>query len=337
MPVQDLFIRNGLPMRVYSGRNDRTIMRTGVGITIVIFTFLLLSCQGNDNRVIVDFNSPTHDSTHISFHEDEAVHVAIASISSPRESYRYYNELLDYIASKIHIPIHTIQKQSYKEVNQLLLDGAVDFAFISTGAYINLEENNEIKLLVAPVINNDNHYRAYLITPRHSSAEGIEDLKNSSFAFSDPLSNTGYYYPLYRLKELGENKAGFFAQTMFSFGHDLSIEMVNREIVDGAYVHGLIYDFLGQQNHEKISNTRIIEISEPFGIPPIVCPKKLDGNKFRLYQEIFLNLHTESTGKAILDRLNIDRYEKVNDNLYQSVRTIKNSISDEDLEFIRIQ
>lgn len=299
---------------------------------IALLSSLLLSysCKRSDNqKIIIDFNSPTYDSTTISFHEDKALHVAIAAISSPKESYDYYNELLDFIASKINIPIHTIQKQSYEEVNQLIRDGAVDFAFICSGAYIDLEATNDVNLLVAPVIDNSKHYHAYLITHRHSGMKKLEDFSGKSFAFSDPLSHTGYYYPLARLKEMDETPEQFFSKTVFSFGHDFSIEMVNREIIDGAYVHGHIYDYLTKFRKEKVANTQIIEISEAFGIPPVVCPKTIDAQSFQRYQKIFLELHKEPRGKEILERLNIDRFEKVNDGIYDGIRTIKMRIDEE--------
>jgi phosphonate transport system substrate-binding protein len=263
------------------------------------------------------------DSVNVSFHEDEAIHVAIASLSSPRESYRYYSELLQYIAKKIKIPVHSIQKQSFKEVNQLLLDGAVDFAFIGSGAYVSLDKSNAIKLLAAPVIDNQKHYHAYLIVDEHSNATSFSDLRGEQFAFSDPLSNSGFFYPLSKLSELGESPESFFSKTVFTFGHDFSIEMVNRNIVDGAYVQSLIYDYLSQTGPEKIANTKVIEISEPYGIPPIVCPKTLDTKKFKLYRDILLNVHHDKEGREILKRLKIDRFEEVDDTNYENIRQLK--------------
>jgi phosphonate transport system substrate-binding protein len=297
-----------------------------IGLVWLIF----LSCnQNNKEKVVIDFNSPTQDSISISFHEDEAVHVAIATISSPRESYNYYNELLQYIAAKIQIPIHSVQKQSSEEVNQLLHEGAVDFAFISSGAYIEFNTDKDLDILAAPVIENKQQYRAYLITNEHNDVQSFEELEGLTFAYSDPLSHTGYNYPIYQIKNLGKDPEAFFSKSIFSFGHDFSIEMVNKEVVDAAYVDGLIYDYLSKYSKDKINNTRIIEVSEAFGIPPVVCPKKLDKKRFDLYQEIFLNLHNEARGREILNRLNIDRYEKGKDEMYDGIREIKNKAFNE--------
>jgi phosphonate transport system substrate-binding protein len=110
----------------------------------------------------------------------------------------------------------------------------------------------------------------------------------------------------------------------------MTIEMVNRGIVDGAYVHGHIYDYLARERPEKIENVRIAEVSEPFGIPPIVCPAGIDSRRFELFRDVFLNLHNDSQGRAILERLDIDRFKVVDDRIYDRINVIKSSIHEAD-------
>jgi phosphonate transport system substrate-binding protein len=292
---------------------------------VVIFACLLIfSCDTEKSkRVIVDFQGPAPDSSIISFHQDEAIHVAIAAMTSPRESFVYYNELLQHISSLIGMPVHYIQKESYQEVNQLLEDGAVDFAFICSGAYIEAKEDKTIDLLVAPVISGVNTYTAYIICHKNNKAYHIKDLKGRSFAFSDPLSHTGFNYPVKLLKDKDIDYRKFFKKTLFTYGHDLSIQMVDRGIVDAASVHGLIFDYLMKFNPDKIENVHIVEESKPFGIPPVVTPKSLDPRRYKLYKNIFLNLHRDPVGKRILDNINIDYYTEIEDEMYDSVREIK--------------
>jgi len=302
---------------------------------IFVFTFLsmLISCKSDNlHSITVDFNSPSADSSSISFHQDEAIHVAIAAMSSPRESFMYYNELFQYISGLIGIPIHYIQKESYQEVNKLLEDKAVDFAFICSGAYINAKEKGIVDLLVAPVVNRKADYQAYIICNNSIRlANSIFDLEDKDFAFSDPLSHTGFYYPSYLLKQKGLDPSTYFNKVIFTYGHDLSIQMVNRGVVDAAAVNGLIYDYLAEFSPHKIINTRIIESSEGFGMPPIVIPNNLDENRKLLYRNIFKNLHLDPHGKEILTRLNIDRYEVVDDNIYNGIRLIKEALENEKL------
>lgn len=291
-------------------------------IPILLLAFLVSCDPSKGDVIVVDFNTPAPDSALISFHQDKAIHVAIGSMISPRESFLYYNDLLQHISESVGVPIHYIQKESYQEVNRLLELGAVDFAFISSGACIEAFREGIIDLMVAPVIDGRTKYRAYIITNRSNPDESILELKGKSFVFTDPLSLTGYHYPMMRFQKLGIQPERFFQKTLYTYGHDLSIQMVNRGIIDAASVNGLIYDHMEEFDPDEVKQTKIIEYSDWYGIPPVVTPKNLDPKKFKMYQNLFLNLDKDVLGKQILSRLNVDRYTVVQDSMYNSIRQL---------------
>ncbi|MCX9025767.1 MAG: PhnD/SsuA/transferrin family substrate-binding protein [Candidatus Methanoperedens sp.] len=47
-------------------------------------------------------------------------------------------------------------------------------------------------------------------------------------------------------------------------------------MADGAAVSSLIYEYMKNTKPDIKSNTRIIEVSPPFGIPPVVVSKDID-------------------------------------------------------------
>jgi len=73
-------------------------------------------------------------------------------------------------------------------------------------------------------------------------------------------------------------------------------------------VDGLIFDYLAKNNPKLVENLRVIEKSEPFGMPPIVVPKGLNPKLKKQLQTVFLNLHHDPRGQQILSQLNIDRF-----------------------------
>ena len=296
------------------------------------YIFLLLitlsfSCTNSSNeKVVVDFAETTAKGLDEDANGPKAVYIAIASMTSPKETFVYYNDLIKYISKKVGHPIYIKQKKTYEEVNTLLENSEVDFAFICSGAFVDEYKKGEIQLLVAPEINQKISYHAYIITQRESKIESFEDFENKSFAFTDPLSNTGRLFPLKKLLDMQISEEDFFQKTIYTYGHDISIQMVNRGIIDGASVHGLVFDYLSIYHPERIENIKVIEKSEAYGIPPIVVPSSLTSEDFAKYQTIFTNLHKDSLGKQILDNLNIDKYVVVKDDIYQSVFQLKESI-----------
>ncbi len=126
-------------------------------ITVLV---LGLSCNNSKSkRTVIDFDDNSIDSQNNNkdINKTKAIYIAIASMTSPKETYKHYSELIEYISNKVGYPIYIKQKKTYEEVNILLENGEVDFAFICSGAFV--EEYKKIKLLVAPEINHKTSYK----------------------------------------------------------------------------------------------------------------------------------------------------------------------------------
>ena len=291
---------------------------------------LFVSCTNpSTKKVSVDFTD-TLSETHNSNSENaKAVQIAIASMTSPKETYTYYSELINYLSEKVGHSIYIKQKKTYEEVNMLLENSQIDFAFICSGAFVDEYERNKIKLLVAPQIDDKIYYQAYIIAHKESDIESFADFRNKKFAFTDPLSNTGRLYPLEELAKLNEKENDFFLKSVYTYGHDVSIQMVNHGLVDGASVHSLIFNYLSHHYPDKVENIKIVKESENFGMPPVVTPVSLSDDRFNKYRQIFLNMHSDSIGKSILDKLEIDKFVIVEDTIYDSVIQLCKQIENE--------
>jgi phosphonate transport system substrate-binding protein len=62
--------------------------------------------------------------------------VAVAAIISPKETFIYYRQLLDYIGNKMGREIQFVQRKTYGEINELLAKSQIDLAFICSGPYV---------------------------------------------------------------------------------------------------------------------------------------------------------------------------------------------------------
>lgn len=298
-------------------------MRKNLILLPILFVIIFSSCSYYNNKAVtVDFKEQKSGNPP-SKPDSEPVYVAIASMTSPKVTYRYYSDLLHYISRKIDRPILVKQKRTYEEVNKLLKDGSVDFAFICSGAYISIKKKNLVYLLVVPVIDGKTTYNAFIITQKDNNIHSFLDLKGKSFAYTDPLSNTGKLYPSWLLKKLGFANKRFFSKTVYTYAHDESIQMVNRGIVDGASVHSLIYNYIAAFEPEEERNIKIIDTSQNFGMPPVVTPVSLSKEKYDRYKSVFLNIDKDSAGRAILKKLKIDKFVNVSDTIYNSVRKLK--------------
>ncbi len=255
----------------------------------------------------------------------DAINVGIGAIVSPKEGFLYYKELLDYISKKISKPI-VLKQGRYEEINRLLKSNQIDLAFICSGAYVELQKAAQVELLVAPLVNNKPEYYSYIIVHRDSEIENFSDLKGKSFAFVDPLSNSGYLFPVYLVAKKGKTYQNYFSRTIFTYSHDNSIIAVAEKLIDAAAVDSLIYNWLSETNPELVSKTKIILTSPPFGIPPVVVHKNF--NLKKEIKKIFLELDKEDEGKKILAKLRIDKFISPDDKIYDFIREMKIKVNE---------
>ena len=284
---------------------------------------LFLGCSGDVDYKPVDFSRTVaiaHPDTGLV--QGKVLRVAVAAMISPKETFTYYRELLDYIGKKSGHSVQLIQRKTYDEVNALFPKGEIDLAFICTGPFAASRDKFGFVALATPQVRGQPFYQSYLIVPKESPYQKLEDLRGRVFAFTDPDSNTGTMVPRFWLAEMGETPESFFSKTIFTYSHDNSILAVAKGLVDAAAVDGHQWEYFEHFNPAYTSKTRVIRKSQPFGSPPLVASDRLNKDERSKIQELMLSMHTDPEGKRILERLLIDRFVAPRAEWYESARAM---------------
>jgi len=253
---------------------------------------------------------------------EKLLRVAVAAMISPKETFIYYRELLDYIGRNTGHSVQLIQRKTYDEVNELFPKGQIDLAFICTGPFAASREKFGFEALATPQVRGQPFYQSYLIVPKDSPYQTLEDLKGRVFAFTDPDSNTGAMVPRFWLAELGETPESFFSKTIFTYSHDNSILAVAKGLVDAAAVDGHQWEYFERLSPTYTSKTRVIRKSQPFGSPPLVASAWLQEDERSKIQALMLSMHTDPEGKRILEKLLIDRFVAPREEWYEPARAM---------------
>ena len=277
-------------------------MQTRTNIIIACFIFAIAvyasGCGSGNDAVVVDFSKTAAAERPKSIAPESAqLKVAVAAIISPKETFIYYRQLLDYIGKKMGREVRFVQRKTYGEINELLAKGQIDLAFICSGPYAVGKEKYGFQLVATPEVQNSHFYHSYLIVNKTSAFQTLEDLRGRVFAFTDPDSNTGKLVPTYWLNQMGERSEAFFSKTIFTYSHDNSILAVAKALVDGAAIDGLIWEYYHRKNPIFTSKTRIIRRSEPYGIPPIVASRFLEPDIKDRIRRVLLAMHRDPGGK----------------------------------------
>ena len=256
--------------------------------------------------------------------QERPLYFAISAMISSKETFSAYQGFLRYLSRYLGREVFLKQRRTYQEVNDLVRFGEVDVAFVCTGGYLEAKENFAAEILVVPVVRGKPYYNAFIIVNVDSPIRSFEGLRGKPFAFVDPLSNTGKLYPTYLVYRKGETLEGFFSSYFYTYSHDHSIESVAYQLVTGAAVDGLIYEYMRTLHPDVIGKTRVIKTSPDFGIPPIIASQGLrDQGLKEAVIRAFLYMHEDPEGRNVLKQLLIDRFIIPPKGLYRSASEMK--------------
>ena len=243
--------------------------------------------------------------------------MAVAAILSPQGTVESYQPLVQYLEKTLGEQVVLVQRRSYEEINELLARNGVDIAFICTGAYLEGWKKKQMTLLAVPRIDGKVTYKAFFIVSEASGYTSFADLKGKKFAFTDPLSNTGYLYPISYMQSRGLNPEAYFSQTLFTYSHDRSIRAVMEGMVDGASVDNLVFDYVCRRDPEVKSKVRVIRESDTFGMPPVVVPYQTPPEKKARLRQLLLTLDQSEEGRKVLETLGIQKFVTPDPALYR--------------------
>ncbi|MCW5852867.1 MAG: phosphate/phosphite/phosphonate ABC transporter substrate-binding protein [Anaerolineae bacterium] len=253
--------------------------------------------------------------------------VAVAAIISPQGTVASYQPLLDYLGLRLNRPVELVQRRTYAEANDLVRRNEVDLAFVCTHAYVLGAREFGMELLVVPQVHGQTVYHSAIIVRDDYPARTFADLRGSVFAFTDPLSNTGYLYPNVVLKRLGQTADGFFRRSFFTYSHDRAIDAVAQGLADAAAVDSLVLDYALARDSRLRSRIRVIDRSPSFGIPPVVVGPEVRPQLKAALRDILFDMATDPLGRQALQALDFERFVPGTDDLYASVRDMEKELS----------
>ena len=216
-------------------------------------------------------------------------------------------------------PVEMEQRRTYKEVTTMLLEGALDAAWLCGYPY--LQHEDQLALVSVPVWNGKPLYRSYLIVGTDDQATGLDDLKGGIHAFSDPDSNSGYLVTASELARRGVRPEAFFNRTIFTYGHRNVVRAVSAGLVRSGSVDGYVWEVLAQREPALTARTRVIYRSEWLGFPPVCARRdRMDEADIRAFRGATLGFDRTEAGRAALDLLQLDGMTAATPALFDGIR-----------------
>lgn len=229
-----------------------------------------------------------------------------------------------YLEAATGARVQFVQRGMYSPIIDGLRAGQIDVAWICGFPYV--LHAREFHLLAVPLWRGRPLYQSYLIAGSHSAAAALADLRGRSFAFSDPLSNSGYLYVRYLLAQQKQRIDDFFGRSFFAHSHPNVVEAVAEGLAEGGAVDGYVWEVLAQVMPALTQRTRVLQRSPHFGFPPLVSGAHVDAATRARVQQALLAMHESRDGRAVLAELRLDRLDAGEPALFDSIAEMARTV-----------
>ncbi len=156
--------------------------------------------------------------------------------------YRKFTPVLEQLQTRmeqsINRPVDIALRifRGYKEANDALVAGEVDFVRFGPASYVLAKTRNEaISLIVVELRKGKSHFNGVIIVPTDSPAKRLADLKGKRFAFGNRNSTIGRYLAQGALVRAGVHGADLAAYDYLD-RHDKVFKVISLGLYDAGAV-----------------------------------------------------------------------------------------------------
>lgn len=147
--------------------------------------------------------------------------------------------IADYLTRELGLPVTGFVTSDHAAAVEALRGGDADISFMGALPYVIAHREAGAEVLLAEVYRGKPGYRGRVFVRRDSGITQLEQLRGKSIAFADPVSESGYLYPLETfvaagLMARGDDPRTFFGEVYFAGGYQQAIQAAAEGLVDAA-------------------------------------------------------------------------------------------------------
>ncbi|MCH8014009.1 MAG: phosphate/phosphite/phosphonate ABC transporter substrate-binding protein [Candidatus Dadabacteria bacterium] len=277
-----------------------------------IITALIISVAGYDKEAF---------SLNEEAKKDDPLVLAFIPQENPEKLIGDIEIIIEYLQKEMGVPVKGYVTQDHAAAVEALRNGEADISFMGGLPYVLAHEIIGAEVILSEVYRGSPTYRARIFVLRDSGIEKVEDLRGKSIAFADPISESGFIYPLEIMVEAGLLKRGddpkeVFSNVYFAGGYQQAIQALANGLVDAAGVSQFADLLLTPEQLPKIT-----WIAESKPIPShLVCVRKgLDKERVDAFKQAMLKLNQPENKHLLKYVYSPDGYIEASHSDYKSV------------------
>lgn len=253
--------------------------------------------------------------------KDDPLVLAFIPQENPEKLIGDIEIIIEYLQKEMGIAVKGYVTQDHAAAVEALRNGEADISFMGGLPYVLAHEIIGAEVILSEVYRGSPTYSARIFVLKDSGIEKVEDLKGKSIAFADPISESGFIYPLEIMVEAGLLKRGddpkvVFSDVYFAGGYQQAIQALANGLVDAAGVSQFADLLLTPEQLPKIT-----WIAESKPIPShLVCVRKgLDKERVDAFKQAMLKLNQPENKHLLKYVYSPDGYVEASHSDYKSV------------------
>jgi phosphonate transport system substrate-binding protein len=220
---------------------------------------------------------------------------------------RLLRQWAQYLEGELGRTVVFVQFGSYAQVMDALRGGQLEFAWVCGYPYV--LNRRELQLVSVPLWRKAPLYQSYLIADKASKVRTVDDLRDRTFAYSDPLSNSGFLFVQHLLRSKGFDPTQYFKRSFFTYSHRNVVEAVSEGLAEAGAVDGYVWETLAEISPAVTARTRVMLRSNDFGFPPIVAPSGLASSAVLQFAQVLKQMPSTALGRLVLKDLRLDGFD----------------------------
>ncbi|MCH7525118.1 MAG: phosphate/phosphite/phosphonate ABC transporter substrate-binding protein, partial [Bacteroidetes bacterium] len=250
--------------------------------------------------------------------------IVFIAYENPDQLVEDVKPIVAYLKETLNMDIKHFIATDYAGVVEALRNETADMGFMGSLQYVLAHDMAGAYPILGEIYKGKSTYMSKIFVHKDSGITDVKDLKGKTIAFVDPVSSSGYMYPLDIFKQKGliknkDNAEKFFRRIYFAGGDEQALRAVLNKFVDAAGIGQYSYNLLNFDERDTI-----LSIAESSPIPShcVVVRKNLHQPTVEKLQEALFNLNNEPNRHLLKYLYSVDGYIKVNHDNYLSVEEL---------------
>lgn len=252
----------------------------------------------------------------------EALKLAFIPQENPEKLLGDIETVTSWLSERMGVPVTGFVTFDHAAAVEALRNGDADISFMGALPFVLAEDQIGAVPLLSEVYRGQPSYAGRVFVRKDSGIETLADLKGHDIAFADPVSESGYLYPLDLFVREGliadaADADNFFGQKFFAGGYQQAMQAMANGLVDAAGASQYADLLLTPEQQAEV---KVLAESEQIPSHAVVARPGLDKGVQAKFVETMLLLNEPGNRYLLAYFYGPDGYIAADRGVYEGVR-----------------